>query len=158
MTDILNTLFVYGTLKQGYLNAPLLEGCIETISPGTVRGLLYDVGLFPALVAGDGMVRGELVRVKPELWRSVVAVLDDLEEYRADDEDGSMYLRRVVTAHTESGENIAVSTYFYNRDLSTLRRIESGEWRGVATGSTRPADAERAAYEDHVRTFRERRR
>jgi gamma-glutamylcyclotransferase (GGCT)/AIG2-like uncharacterized protein YtfP len=68
-------LFTYGTLRSGgSASAALLGGC-ERVGEGTVRGTLYDVGKYPALLlGGDGEVRGEV-------WRCPAGRLADLDRY-----------------------------------------------------------------------------
>ncbi|MDP9371083.1 MAG: gamma-glutamylcyclotransferase [Chloroflexota bacterium] len=150
-------LFVYGTLKRGRFNHPLLAPYARAVEPASIRGELYDVGLYPALVAGEGTVRGELVRLAaPDLSR-VLTILDWLEDYRPGDEERSMYLRRVIEVHTANGARERAYAYFYNRDVASLPRIAGGEWPGPTeepvAGDGAGDSAERAAFERHVRTF-----
>lgn len=60
-------LFTYGSLRSGSdASRTLLDGC-GRIGEGVVRGTLYDVGEYPALLlSGDGEVRGEIWRCPPE--------------------------------------------------------------------------------------------
>jgi gamma-glutamylcyclotransferase (GGCT)/AIG2-like uncharacterized protein YtfP len=59
-------LFVYGTLRRGGSNHARLEGC-RFRRPATVRGSLYDLGAYPALVLGTaGEVQGEIWCCPPE--------------------------------------------------------------------------------------------
>lgn len=147
-----NTLFVYGTLKRGQLNSRLLAPDTLSAEPASTRGRLYDLGLFPALVEGDGIVLGEFVRLRATAVGNVLSVLDRLEGYRPDDPAGSMYRRRVVEVTRDDGGSEPAHAYFYNRDPGGLRRIETGEWAGPSldAGDT---DAEHAAFKRHVREF-----
>ncbi len=149
-------LFVYGTLKRGRFNHPLLAPYARAVEPASIRGELYDVGLYPALVAGEGTVRGELVRLAaPDLSR-VLTILDWLEDYRPGDEERSMYLRRVIEVHTASGARERAYAYFYNRDPAWLPWIAGGEWPGPTEESVARAEAgdsaEHADFERHVCT------
>jgi gamma-glutamylcyclotransferase (GGCT)/AIG2-like uncharacterized protein YtfP len=147
-------LFVYGTLKRGELNEGLLRPHAESVEPATARGLLYDLGLYPALGRGEGRVRGELVRLRAADLPAVLRLLDRLEGYTPENEAGSMYVRRVVEVETEAGSPERAYTYLYNRDLSEVSPIESGEWPSPSADAAPPADPERAAFERHVREFR----
>src|SRR5690349_20067775 len=98
--------FVYGTLKQGQSNYPLVAAAVRAAIPATIRGRLYDVGPFPALAAGDEAVRGEVLMVEPAELPRLLTVLDALEGFVPSDPAGSMYLRRVVSAATDDGREI----------------------------------------------------
>ncbi len=70
-------LFAYGTLKDGV--ADLLDGC-ERVGTGEVRGTLYDLGDYPALLlSGDDPVPGVI-------WRCPTDRLPDLDRYEGTDE------------------------------------------------------------------------
>ncbi len=64
-------LFAYGTLRDG---GPVLEGC-ERVGTGEVRGTLYDLGDYPAL-----LLSGE-DRVSGVIWRCPVDRLPELDRY-----------------------------------------------------------------------------
>lgn len=56
-------LFAYGTLKDG---GPVLDGC-ERVDTGEVRGTLYDLGDYPALLlSGEDPVAGVIWRCPTE--------------------------------------------------------------------------------------------
>ncbi len=151
-----SALFVYGTLKSGQFNSPLLAPYARSVEPARIRGELYDVGLFPALVEGDGTVHGELVRLAAGELAAALTVIDRLEDYRPDDPAGSMYLRRVVEVATAGGATERAHTYFYNRDHHGLAHVPTGDWTGPAVARTARDDAEQEAFLHHVRTFRRR--
>jgi gamma-glutamylcyclotransferase (GGCT)/AIG2-like uncharacterized protein YtfP len=68
-------IFLYGTLRRGGPAAHLLAGC-ERIGPATLRGRLYDLGAYPALVldsAGDP--------VHGEIWECPSPTLEALDRY-----------------------------------------------------------------------------
>jgi gamma-glutamylcyclotransferase (GGCT)/AIG2-like uncharacterized protein YtfP len=73
-------LFTYGTLRGGEGAAgEVLEGC-RLVGRGTVRGTLYDLGEYPALVlAGDHPVEGDI-------WWCPADVLPDLDRYEGVDD------------------------------------------------------------------------
>lgn len=127
-------LFVYGTLKRGQPNSPLLARYPHAVEPAWTRGLLYDLGAYPALVVGEGTVRGELVRPAARDLARLLALLDRLEDYRPDDPAGSLYLRRPVETWTAGGARAWAYAYLYNRDHRGLRPIAAGEWTGPAGG------------------------
>lgn len=146
--------FVYGTLKRGQSNYPLIATAVQTAIPATIRGRLYDVGPFPALSEGDERVRGEVLLVDPAELSRLLVVLDRLEGYEPSDPAGSMYLRRVVEAATDDGAMVAAYAYFYNRDPVGMRHLPDGEWLGPSADEV-PDDVEELAdFGRHVRDFR----
>lgn len=153
MDDGPDALFVYGTLKRGQLNFPLLAPHARAIAPATTRGYLHDLGLYPAMSAGEGTVRGELVRLDPADLPAVLAVIDRLEDYRPDDPAGSMYLRRVVAVELADGGWERAHAYFYNRAAAALPRIAGGEWFPADAPAVGIGDVEREAFDRHVRAF-----
>jgi gamma-glutamylcyclotransferase (GGCT)/AIG2-like uncharacterized protein YtfP len=70
-------LFTYGSLasaRPGSPGARLLAGC-ERVTEGSVRGTLYDLGEYPALLlSGNDPVAGVI-------WRCPTRVLPVLDEY-----------------------------------------------------------------------------
>ena len=85
--------FVYGTLKSGYSNHYLLTDA-TFIKETTVRGDLINFGAYPALVAGDNDILGEVYEISHRTLRD----LDLLES------NGTLYKRRKVNG---------VWVYFY---------------------------------------------
>lgn len=128
MTTALNRFFVYGTLKRGESNHALIEAFAGAIVPASVKGTLYDFGPWPAMTAGEATVYGELVHVDATSAAALLPVLDKLEEYDPNDEARSIYLRRVVTCRTDSGDAVEAYTYLYSGDIAHCRRVYSGRW------------------------------
>jgi hypothetical protein len=62
-------LFVYGTLRPGQLNFTRIDKFVVSCEPATIVGQLVDLGAFPALVKGDGIVEGDLLTLKPTALR-----------------------------------------------------------------------------------------
>jgi len=78
VAGVVKQIFVYGTLMHEGVNADLLSRRRETryLGPARCRGLLYDLGSFPALVPdGKKWVSGELYRCDPigEILRTLDA-------------------------------------------------------------------------------------
>ena len=146
--------FVYGTLKRGQSNYPLVEAAVCGVVPATIRGRLYDVGPFPALAEGDEAVRGEVLAVDPGELSRLLAMLDQLEGYLPSDPAGSIYLRRVVTAATDAGGEVAAYAYVYNGDPAGLRHLPDGEWRGPSADDVAEVSEELTGFGRHVREFR----
>ncbi len=123
VTDEYLPAFVYGTLRSRYHNYDyLLKGntCKEELA--TMRGNLHLVGggSFPGLVHGDGLVVGELMYIKPDLFDHVLAELDGLER------NGYMYQREKVVVTAYEGQ-VEAWTYYW-LGLRVGRLLEHGDF------------------------------
>lgn len=151
--------FVYGTLKRGQLNRPLIEPHARLVERAHTRGQLFDVGLFPALVEGEGTVHGELVQFDAMDVPRLLSVIDGLEDFRPEDPGGSMYVRRIVEVTTESNHRVLAHAYFYNCNHpslpppASLTRLADGEWPAAGAPSIEASPALRW-FQRHVRTYR----
>ena len=56
----------------------------------------------------------------------MLAALDEIEGYRADDPDRSLYLRQETEVRLPDGTFATASVYFYNAPLGRAPRIASG--------------------------------
>jgi gamma-glutamylcyclotransferase (GGCT)/AIG2-like uncharacterized protein YtfP len=138
MTDLV---FFYGTLMSGF-HRPGRERIASKLRPvgyGWIRGALFDVGIYPAAIpASDSQVWGEVHQMTDV--DSVLHALDEIEGYRLDEPDASLYTRveTPVTLSDNSVEGIASSgspgriqtawVYFYNAPLGHAQRIASGDY------------------------------
>ncbi len=133
-------LFVYGTLLPGESNYGLIERHVRSARSGCIGGMLVDLGAFPALIPGDGLVRGVML----ELDTEAMAITDRLEGYHPGD-DHSLYVRKEVMAQLDDGEQVAAWTYEYSdaRNIEDRPRLVVGcqngtpvfSWRVSADGS-----------------------
>ncbi|ALO45725.1 gamma-glutamylcyclotransferase family protein [Pseudohongiella spirulinae] len=120
MSETETRVAVYGTLKRGLSNFPLLQGarfvgcdCLTDIT-------LYDLGPFP----GARPERSDGVDVEVfELTVSHLSRLDILEDYLSNAPDEGLYNR--VLMPTRFGP---AWIYIYNPPVSGLRAIRSGGW------------------------------
>ncbi|TDE13655.1 gamma-glutamylcyclotransferase family protein [Dyadobacter psychrotolerans] len=131
MTSGPEYLFVYGTLMQGYNNpfAQKLQEMSVFEGNGFFRGMLYAVSWYPGAVYFEESttpVYGEVYRMSnvPELLRE----LDEYEDV-FEDENISLYVRRVVPVGLENGSVVNCWTYLYNQSVDVLQEIESGNFR-----------------------------
>jgi gamma-glutamylcyclotransferase (GGCT)/AIG2-like uncharacterized protein YtfP len=124
-------LFVYGTLLPGLAPASMRAICdrLTHVSPATVRGSLYDLGPYPAVISGGStLVRGELLEIdSDDTWRS----LDRYEGCPRPGEGNGLFRRVRTVATLPSGESVDCWIYVYDRDLSRARAklVECGCWR-----------------------------
>ena len=125
MTDLV---FFYGTLMSGFKRPgrQRLDAKLTPIGRGSIHAALYDVGLYPAAVpAGDASVQGELHRMSDE---SVLHELDEIEGFRPEQPDASLYQRLETPVTLTDGRTATAWTYFYNAPLGNAPRIDSGDY------------------------------
>lgn len=129
MTDADLRIFVYGTLRRGCSSGAHRRylGEAELIGPGKVRGLLYQVNIYPGLVlnAEDQWIQGEVYELPN---RATLTALDDYEGVGGQFEEPMEYRREVVEVVLEEGEAIKAWTYVYNWPLKNLAPIASGDF------------------------------
>ena len=123
--------FFYGTLM-----APFNRPGRQRITPkltfkgrGTIRAALFDLGIYPAAIPADdgSLVWGELYETVEPV--PVLAALDEIEGYRANEPDRSLYMRvRVDVTLADDGRVEPAWTYFYNAPLGQAQRIASGDY------------------------------
>src|SRR5262245_14514084 len=123
-------LFVYGTLRPelaGPVQRRLLAG-LRPVGPGAVAGRPYDLGEYPALVAGqDGSrVVGDVLELPDDA--AVLAALDDYEDYDPADPDGSLYVRVRRPVRLAGGETRECWLYAYARPVEGGRLIAGGDY------------------------------
>jgi gamma-glutamylcyclotransferase (GGCT)/AIG2-like uncharacterized protein YtfP len=121
--------FFYGTLMTPF-NRPgrrRIDDQLIYTGRGTITGALFDLGIYPAAVpAADGRVWGEVYEmIEPS---SVLHVLDEIEGFRSNEPESSLYTRLEVPVTLEDGEVVAAWAYFYNAPLGRAERIESGDY------------------------------
>ena len=122
--------FFYGTLMTPF-NRPGRQRVTPQMSfvgRGTIRAALFDLGIYPAAVPShDGRtVSGEVYELlDPPV---VLAVLDEIEGYRAAEPERSLYTRVLTDVALDDGENLEAWAYFYNAPLGRAQRIASGDY------------------------------
>ncbi len=126
MTDLV---FFYGTLMSGFKRRgrERLDAKLTPVGRGSIRAALFDVGLYPAAIpATDARVQGELHRMSdPD---AVLRELDEIEGYRPEQPDASLYTRLETPVTLIDGRTETAWTYFYNAPLGNAPRIESGDY------------------------------
>lgn len=124
---MLDRLFAYGTLMEGFVRRPLLGPAILE-ARGRVRGSLFDFGEYPGVVLDEGgWVAGELYRLLDVDAR--LPSLDRAEWYDPQDEARSLYVRRRVRVQLADGASREAWLYVYNGPPGRGPRIPSGDWR-----------------------------
>lgn len=126
-------LFVYGTLRRGGSNdmARLLPAATR-ISGARMRGRLFDLGDYPALVAdaSAGWVEGELHEIPEHGW----SALDALEDVVSATHPQGEYLRVSGHAYDAHGKAHQCQVYVANPAVMRLDRpIAGGDWIDYVT-------------------------
>lgn len=126
MTDLV---FFYGTLMSGFRRhgRSRLDQQLKLEGRGWIRAALFDLGIYPgATPAADSRVWGEVYRVLDR--DAVLAALDEIEGYRPDRLEASLYARVETLVTFDDGHIVTAWVYFYNAPLGGAHRIESGDY------------------------------
>jgi gamma-glutamylcyclotransferase (GGCT)/AIG2-like uncharacterized protein YtfP len=126
--------FFYGTLMAGFdrRRRAGIDQDLRYIGRGSIQGALFDLGIYPAAIPADeGRIWGEVYEMaNPE---HVLAALDDIEGYRPDSPDSSLYARDTADVVLPDGTAARAWVYFYNAPLGRAPRIVSGDYLGHVT-------------------------
>lgn len=126
MTDLV---FFYGTLMSGFKRPgrSRIDQKLKPVGRGSISAALFDLGIYPAAIpAADSKVWGEVYRMIDSA--AVLAALDEIEGYRANEPDNSLYLRVETPVILENGATARAWVYFYNAPLGRAQRVESGDY------------------------------
>lgn len=121
--------FFYGTLMAGFdrRRRAGIDPKLTYIGRGSIQGALFDLGIYPAAVpAPEGLVWGEVYEMVEA--DTVLAALDDIEGYRPDNPDRSLYARSQADVMLPDGSRAQAWVYFYNAPLGRASRIPSGDY------------------------------
>jgi len=122
--------FFYGTLMTPF-NRPgrqRVESKLTFAGRGRIRAALFDLGIYPAAVPAedDSTVSGEVYTLTDPV--PVLAALDELEGFRPNEPERSLYQRVLTEVTLEDGSRQQAWVYFYNAPLGRAQRIESGDY------------------------------
>jgi gamma-glutamylcyclotransferase (GGCT)/AIG2-like uncharacterized protein YtfP len=122
--------FFYGTLMTPF-NRPgrqRVNPKLRFTGRGTISAALFDLGIYPAAVPTNdgGRVWGEVYETQDPA--SVLATLDEIEGYRVNEPERSLYTRVLTDVTLDGGDVQKAWAYFYNAPLGRAERIESGDY------------------------------
>ena len=122
--------FFYGTLMTPF-NRPgrqRVSSMLRYTGRGTISAALFDLGIYPAAVpTNDGSrVWGEVYEATEP--SAVLSALDEIEGYRANEPERSLYMRVLIDVTLDGGSVQTAWAYFYNAPLGRAQRIESGDY------------------------------
>lgn len=124
-------LFVfYGLLQpvsESFPHVIDLTGSGAFLGEARIRGDLYDVGGYPGMVAGEGLVCGTLYRIDDPV---IVPEIDAFEDIIPGEEAESLYRREQHPVLNADGAPTgqAAWVYIFNKPLAEDPKIESGDW------------------------------
>lgn len=124
-------LFVYGTLMSGagHRMGARLGRESRLVGPGVIKGRLFDLGSYPALVEtgpADGDVYGEVYALADPA--ASFRWLDAYEGIVPGREAQCDYARAERLVRLEDGGELTAWVYIYRAPVSGRRAIESGSW------------------------------
>lgn len=95
---------------------------------GAIRAALFDLGIYPAAVPSDdhSQVWGEVYAMLDTA--SVLVALDEIEGYRPNEPERSLYTRILTDVTLADGGAVQAWAYFYNAPLGRAQRIASGDY------------------------------
>jgi gamma-glutamylcyclotransferase (GGCT)/AIG2-like uncharacterized protein YtfP len=121
--------FFYGTLMTGFRRPgrSRIDEQLRAEGRGSIRAALFDLGIYPAAVpAAEGQVWGEVHQMLDA--DRVLDALDEIEGYRSDEPDASLYTRVLTPVTLQDGHVVEAWVYFYNAPLGRAERIPSGDY------------------------------
>lgn len=125
------TVFTYGTLMKGFPNECVIDSFPHDNYTAVVNNMeLYDVGHFPAMVAGKHTYKGELIVFDDSVNKELLyRNMDYLEGYRKNDPAKSLYIREPVTVYVD-GEPVETEVYLWNHPTDILSYIDPEKYSG----------------------------
>lgn len=130
-------LFVYGTLRPSLAvgEHSRLVHALEVVGTATVPGMLLDLGNYPGLVAGEGVVHGELLRVTDA---ATLLAFDAYEECGGPE---PLFRRERMVASLGDGTVVRAWGYRYVRPPLGAPAITGGDY-AVPVASRCPPSTE----------------
>lgn len=127
---LINKIFVYGTLKQGFCNYPKIHPFCKNIRSAVLQGILYDLPFgYPGAIDGKGKIRGQVFELNDvEL---ALQILDELEDYFGPGCADNVYERVIREVGLTDGSFEYVYVYLWRNAqlLAHYGRINNeGEW------------------------------
>ena len=132
-TEAIEFLFVYGTLRKPIASGmhPMLGSDCVYFSDGVMQGKLYEVCGYPGVIqsnCANDKVFGELYKLLDR--DRVLARLDEYEECSGGYPKPHEYIRKQLSIELIGGQAVVAWVYLYNRDVSKLAQILSGDYFG----------------------------
>ena len=131
MNNNISQLFVYGSLRSGFRNPAYeyLAKYFNLLGDATVKGKLYDMGVYAAAIATDEekFIHGELYEIKePAEFDWAVAQLDDYEGVNVEVGEHPLYIREAANAYLNGAKSEAW-IYWFNGEITGFPEVVSGD-------------------------------
>ena len=119
--EMIDSMFVYGTLRKQECREKIMNEISYYLKNITIRAKMYDIGAFPAIVLDEGIVYGEIHKIKKE--PNSFHMLDLVEGFT---EYGKSALYHRILINSSQG---VCWTYVWNGTTENYKVIQSGNWR-----------------------------
>jgi gamma-glutamylcyclotransferase (GGCT)/AIG2-like uncharacterized protein YtfP len=131
MQEKIYYLFVYGSLRKGFHSEAYqyISNYFHFVGEARVKGLLYDLGPFPAAVptSNDSFIVGELYEIKnKDEYAYALAQLDDYEGVSPLEGEITYYRREPVEVFIDD-HTIRAWIYWYNQPIDGAPLIATGD-------------------------------
>jgi gamma-glutamylcyclotransferase (GGCT)/AIG2-like uncharacterized protein YtfP len=128
----LYTLFVYGSLRQGFQSEAYgyISRYFTLVGHAKVKGSLYNLGDYPAALPSDEerFIEGELYSIKNEdEFGWAIGQIDDYEGVNVEAGEKPLYRRDITRAALADGSKVDAWVYWYNGSVGDKPVIESGD-------------------------------
>jgi gamma-glutamylcyclotransferase (GGCT)/AIG2-like uncharacterized protein YtfP len=118
---MVDSMFVYGTLRKQECREKIMNEISLDSKNITIKAKMYDIGAFPAITLEEGIVYGEIHKIKEE--PNSFETLDCVEGFTEYDKS-SLYHRILIN----SSQGICW-TYVWNDSTENYKIIQNGNWR-----------------------------
>jgi gamma-glutamylcyclotransferase (GGCT)/AIG2-like uncharacterized protein YtfP len=108
----ITSVFAYGTLKRGHCRSGVWPAAPVCVRPALVRGTLYDLGPYPAILSGTDWIAGELWTMRPTDIAYTLQVLDEVEGFQQVGQS-NWYVRQIVPWYQQIGGAAVGQAYCY---------------------------------------------
>jgi gamma-glutamylcyclotransferase (GGCT)/AIG2-like uncharacterized protein YtfP len=127
----------YGTLMSRFdaLDQLQVRSLLRPLGPCAIEGRLFDLGDWPTLELGGGVVEGELLEVLDD---AVFATLDPFEDYDPCAPQRSSYVRSAIWLLRP---RLRAWVYVTNVPVPSEREIASGSWTALLAARAASAGA-----------------
>lgn len=119
--EMIDSMFVYGTLRKQECREKIMNEISHYWKNTSIKAKMYDIGAFPGIVLDEGIVYGEIHKIKKE--PNSFHMLDLVEGFT---EYGKSSLYHRILINSSQG---VCWTYVWNGTTENYKVIESGNWR-----------------------------
>ena len=119
--EMIDSMFVYGTLRKQECREKIMNEISHYWKNTSIKAKMYDIGAFPAIVLVEGIVYGEIHKIKKE--PNSFHMLDLVEGFT---EYGKSSLYHRILINSSQG---VCWTYVWNGTTENYKEIQSGNWR-----------------------------